>query len=108
MVLEIYLKTIERHDTPHNRDTHRKIKNVKKKLLLKLTTSHLPEITEIINIEGTKYKVIKKIRMIDYVNDGEADSEYFMIEVMPYSEQTLYSSGSDSWYEHIPLVCDME
>jgi len=108
MILEIYLKTVERYNTPHNRDTNKRIKSVKKKLLLKLTTSYLPELTEIINIESKKYKVIKKIRMIDYVLNKESDAEYFIIEVIPYFEETLYHNGSDSWTEYIPLVCDIE
>ena len=107
MIVEFYLKTIERYHAPENPKTHNKIKDIKKKLLLKLHTSHIPDLTEVINIDGAKYEVIKKIRMIDYVVNNEADEEYFIIEVTPYSETVTKKSGTDSWTEYIPLVCDI-
>lgn len=109
MRVEFYKKNIERHHTPHNREIDDTIKSISKELLFKINTSKVPELGEIINLQGTKYIVKNVIRMIDYVfEDKEVDSEYFIVEVIGYSGYFIHSHGSDSWGENIPLVCDIE
>lgn len=108
MRVEFYKKTIERYHTPHNREINDTIKSISKELLFKINTSKVPELGEIINIQGTKYIVKNIIRMIDYVFENkEVDSEYFVVEVVGYSGYSVHSHGSDSWGETIPLVCDI-
>ena len=109
MIVEFYKKNIERYRTPHNKSTDGKIKSISKELLFKINTSKIPEQGEIVNLQGTKYVVETIIRMIDYLPETkEPDTEYFLVEVIPYNGYSTYQHGSSSWGETIPLVCDIE
>jgi hypothetical protein len=73
MRIQIFEKIIKPNEKPE------------KKLLLELETGKVPEANEILNIEGTLYKVDYKIRMISDVYAGRTSTEYFIIECSQFT-----------------------
>ena len=52
--------------------------------------------------ENLKYKVVNKIRVLN------EDEEFMLLEVVSYDGMKLYTCGSDTWEEYVPLVCDID
>lgn len=105
MDIKVYKKHIKRYNTPYNRNTDGQIIEITKEFVCEFKSSHVPEINEILYLEdeGLALKVVKKIRMLNAFNE-----EYFVLEVITYTGREYFSKGSDSWYETIPLVVDIE
>ena len=105
MKIKMYMKNINRYDMPDNRSKHRHILNINRIFVSELLTDHVPEIGEIIFIKDKNeyYIVSKKIRVVSNKHTKE-----FILEVSPYSTKTFMQSGSDQWWEDIPLVTDLQ
>lgn len=107
MKIELWEKVIERYNCPSNREVHNTIKSIKKNFITEYCSNSVPNIGDVIAVRQrmrayVEWEVLKVIRIID---DKE---EKIILEVRQYSERSYYSSGSDSWFENIPLVIHIE
>lgn len=104
MKIQVFKKIIERNNCPHRRDLNRRINNVSKEFVGQFKSSSPPEIGEILYFEeeNLKYKVVNKIRVLN------EDEEFMLLEVVSYDGMKLYTCGSDTWEEYVPLVCDID
>lgn len=106
MRIELWEKVIERHHCPSNREIHHTIKSIKKRFIAFYTSESIPREGEVISMNMRDYanqdyivhKVIRDVRM----------EEKIILEVSIYDIRSYYCSGSDSWFEEIPLVTDIE
>lgn len=102
MKFTLVSQEIERHDTPHNSSVNNKIKSIKKVVIGVMSSQYKPEKEEVIKFNNENYEVVKVIRNV------KRDHEEFFVQVVPYNTSRFKSYGSNSWYEDIPLVIDME
>ena len=107
MLIELWEKKIERFHTPANRETNDTIKSISKGFITEYCSNDVPRVGDVIAVRQrmrayVEWEVLKVIRII---NDKE---EKIILEVRQYSEKSYYSSGSDSWFENIPLVIHIE
>lgn len=107
MVIELWEKVIERHHCPSNREVDNTIKSISKKFVTKYHSDSVPRVGDVISVKQSKrayvdwevFNVIREIRDHD---------ETVILEVKQYDNRKFYRSGSDSWFENIPLVTDIE
>ena len=107
MLIELWEKKIERFHTPANRETNDTIQSISKGFITEYCSNDVPHVGDVIAVRQrmrayVEWEVLKVIRIID---DKE---EKIILEVRQYSERSYYSSGSDSWFENIPLVIHIE
>jgi hypothetical protein len=107
MLIELWEKKIERFHTPSNSETNDTIKSISKGFITEYCSNDVPRVGDVIAVRQrmrayVEWEVLKVIRIID---DKE---EKIILEVRQYSEKSYYSSGSNSWFENIPLVIHIE
>ncbi len=107
MLIELWEKKIERFHTPSNSETNDTIKSISKGFITEYRSNDVPRVGDVIAVRQrmrayVEWEVLKVIRIID---DKE---EKIILEVRQYSEKSYYSSGSNSWFENIPLVIHIE
>lgn len=107
MLIELWEKKIERYHTPSNSETNDTIKSISKGFITEYCSNDVPRVGDVIAVRQrmrayVEWEVLKVIRIID---DKE---EKIILEVRQYSEKSYYSSGSNSWFENIPLVIHIE
>lgn len=107
MLIELWEKKIERFHTPSNSETNDTIKSISKGFITEYCSNEVPRVGDVIAVRQrmrayVEWEVLKVIRIID---DKE---EKIILEVRQYSEKSYYSSGSNSWFENIPLVIHIE
>ena len=106
MRIELWEKVIERYSCPSNREIHNTIKSIKKRFIAFYNSDNIPRECEVISLNLREYanqdylvnKVIRDVRR----------EEKIILEVSVYDIRSYYCSGSDSWFEEIPLVIDVE
>ena len=107
MLIELWEKKIERFHTHANRETNDTIKSISKGFITEYCSNDVPRVGDVIAVRQrmrayVEWEVLKVIRIID---DKE---EKIILEVRQYNERSYYNSGSDSWFENIPLVIHIE
>ena len=107
MLIELWEKKIERFHTPSNSEINDTIKSISKGFITEYCSNDVPRVGDVIAVRQrmrayVEWEVLKVIRIID---DKE---EKIILEVRQYSEKSYYSSGSNSWFENIPLVIHIE
>jgi hypothetical protein len=102
MKFTLITQEIERHDTPNNSSVNYRIKSINKVVLGFMSSQYKPEKEEVIKFGNENYEVVKVIRVV------KRDHEEFFVQVVPYNTSRFESYGSNSWYEDIPLVIDIE
>lgn len=107
MLIELWEKKIERYHTPSNSETNDTIKSISKGFITEYCSNDVPRVGDVIAVRQrmrayVEWEILKVIRIID---DKE---EKIILEVRQYSEKSYYSSGSNSWFENIPLVIHIE
>lgn len=107
MKIELWEKVIERYNCPSNREVHNTIKSIKKGFITEYCSNSVPRVGDVIAVRQrmrayVEWEVLKVIRIVD------DKDEKIILEVRQYSERSYYSSGSDSWFENIPLVIHIE
>ena len=107
MKIELWEKVIERYNCPSNREVHNTIKSIKKGFITEYCSNSVPRVGDVIAVRQrmrayVEWEVLNVIRII---KDNE---ESIVLEVRQYNERSYYNSGSDSWFENIPLVIHIE
>lgn len=113
MLVEVYLRNIERYNRPSNSDIDRHIKKVSKELICTFKTSQVPQVGDVIYVNELdgRYTVVQRVyciysNLVNRVADLDAEG-YYMLAVVPFVGQKVYTYGSNSWVEDIRPICDI-
>ncbi|MCK9198673.1 MAG: hypothetical protein M0P49_03630 [Bacilli bacterium] len=108
MRYQLQMLEIERYDKPNNSGINRKIKNITKKIIGYLYSEFPQQVGEIIkynekgSTEVKNYIITKIIHIVKQGYETEC-----ILEIKTYDNVKLYSYGSSTWEEFIPLVVDV-
>lgn len=114
MKITLVEKEVVRHDCPNNSAVNNRIKQIQKNVIGSYSAIHLPHEGDVISFSnGKNYDIIKVVHIVKKLVDDMysailPEETDVVLEVCEHSSRHFFNSGSNSFFEEIPLVTEIE